>query len=391
MALFPDQMRPRRFPALRMTTAAVALLALAGCDTNALDWDLRNPVNGLSTTEAARQASLARPEPDARGILSYPTYQVAVARRGDTVASVAQRVGIPAADLASHNGLTPETALRADEVLALPTRVAAAPTAGEPGDQIDITTLAGGAIDRAEAGRTTGGAAPAAQPTSQTREPTRHRVQRGETAFTIARLYNVTPRALADWNGLGPDMMIREGQYLLIPLADQSAPVRTAAVTSPGQGSATPAPPSAARPLPEESATTTTAAPSSPNLGSQRTAASSGARFAMPVQGSITRGFQKGRNDNISIGAAAGTPVTAAAAGTVARVMRDASGVQIVLVRHEGNVFTIYANVADIRVEQGASVTRGQTIASVAPGQPSFLHFEVREGVEAVDPMTYLQ
>jgi murein DD-endopeptidase MepM/ murein hydrolase activator NlpD len=387
MILFPDDTRRQR-SSLRVTTAAVALLALAGCQ-NAFDWDLRNPVNGLSTTEAARQASLSRPEPDARGVLSYPTYQVAIARRGDTVASIAQRVGIPAADLANHNGLTPDTTLRADEVLALPTRVAAAPNGGAPGDRIDITTLAGGAIDRAEAGRTGSAAQP--QPAAESREPSRHRVQRGETAFTIARLYNVTPRALADWNGLGPDMMIREGQYLLIPLADQSAPVRTAAVPSPGQGSATPAPPSAAQPLPQTSSAETAAAPSSPNLGAQRTAATSPARFAMPVQGSIIRGYQRGQNENINIGATAGAPVTAAAAGTVARVMRDTSGVQIVLVRHEGNVFSIYANVADIRVEQGAAVTRGQRIASVAAGEPSFLHFEIREGIESVDPMNYLQ
>ncbi len=393
MAFFRDEIRQRRLSALRMTTVipVLGLLTLAACESP-LDWDLRNPTNGLSTTDAARQATLERPQPDARGVLSYPSYQVAIARRGDTVASVAQRVGLPAGELARHNGLTPETALRADEVLALPTRVAGA-APGASGERIDITTLAGSAIDRAEAGRPAPGAASAAQPTAAARgsEPVRHRVQRGETAFSIARLYNVTPRALADWNGLGPDMMIREGQYLLVPLADPSQPARQAAVTAPGQGSATPAPPSAAQPLPQERTPSATDAPSSPDLGSQRTAASSPARFAMPVQGSIIRAYQKGRNDGIDIGAAAGTAVTAAADGTVAAITRDTDQVPILVLRHTGNLLTVYANVDNIRVERGATVTRGQTIASVRAGNPSFVHFEIRDGIESVDPMTYLQ
>jgi hypothetical protein len=39
--------------------------------------------------------------PDAQGVISYPGYQVAVARRGDTVGSVAARVGLSAQELAS--------------------------------------------------------------------------------------------------------------------------------------------------------------------------------------------------------------------------------------------------------------------------------------------------
>ena len=53
---------------------------------------------------------------------------------------------------------------------------------------------------------------------NQESEPIRHKVSRGETAFTISRLYNVSIRSLADWNGLDSNYTIREGQYLLIPL-----------------------------------------------------------------------------------------------------------------------------------------------------------------------------
>jgi len=50
----------------------------------------------------------------------------------------------------------------------------------------------------------------------------------------------------------------------------------------------------------------------------------------------------------------------------------------------------VYANVAGIAVSKGTSVSRGQKIAEVREGDPSFLHFEVRQGFESVDPVPYL-
>ena len=86
---------------------------------------------------------------------------------------------------------------------------------------------------------------PAPAKTATGTEPQRHVVKRGETAYSIARMYNVSVRSLADWNGLDAKMTVREGQTLLIPVATGPAP-KTAAVTAPGAGSPTPEPPSAA-------------------------------------------------------------------------------------------------------------------------------------------------
>ena len=49
------------------------------------------------------------PAPDARGVITYPDYQVVVARADDTVQTVAQRLGQDPAALARHNALTPDT------------------------------------------------------------------------------------------------------------------------------------------------------------------------------------------------------------------------------------------------------------------------------------------
>ena len=232
-------------------------MVLAGCNSP-LDLDMRGALGGLDTASAARQATAERPRPDNRGVISYPSYQVAVARRGDTPASLAARVGTDAQALARHNGMKVTDLLREGEIVALPKRVAEpSPATGSvttgpiqpPG--VDITTLASGAIDKAGQQSVQTTALPAAQSAQEPKiargiEPTKHKVQRGESAYTIARLYGVSVRSLAEWNGLGTDFAIREGQYLLIPVPEagaEKAEAPTNTTEAPGVGSPAPVPP----------------------------------------------------------------------------------------------------------------------------------------------------
>lgn len=371
-------------PARRVILAGTALVALSACEPNGFDFDLRSYGGGFSTTQAL-QSQAQRPTPDARGIISYPNYQVVVARQGDTVTTVAGRIGMPAEELARFNGLPVDARLRDGEVLALPRRVSE--TAGTGGG-VDITSLAGSAIDRASGGQS-------AQPSTISTEtigdePLRHQVARGETAYSIARLYKVSVRSLADWNGLGPDMSVREGQYLMIPPA-QPVAAQEDPVSQPGEGSVTPTPPSATQPLPEEEMGpgAETEEPASPEMASTQTAASQSAMM-MPVDGKIIRPFEKGKTDGIDIAASAGDAVRAAADGIVAAITRNTDQVPILVIRHPGNILTVYANIDNIAVEKGDTVKRGQQIATVRAGSPAFLHFQVREGTASVDPMDYL-
>jgi murein DD-endopeptidase MepM/ murein hydrolase activator NlpD len=271
-----------------------------------------------------------------------------------------------------------------------------------PGGGIDVASIATSAIDNATASGNTGsviGATPTGpavpfQPAQPGPEPLRHQVARGETAFTIARLYNVSAKDLADWNGLGPDFAVREGQYLLIPTTTLPVTPVAATNTQPGQGTPTPEPPSASAPLPDEKTQTVAevakTVPPAPDLGSQRTSASA-AQFAMPVAGAIIRTYQKGKNDGIDISAAAGTPVKAAADGTVAAVTKDTEGTPILVIRHADNLLTVYAGIDGVTLVKGDAVKRGQVLGVVKAGSPSFLHFEVRQGIDSVDPTPYLQ
>lgn len=382
-----------RFPVLGVT----AMLLLQACSSGNLDWDLRAGDGALNTSGGAQGGGMAQPSADGRGVISYPDRQVVVARSGDTVASVAARVGINPDELARFNALRPTDTLRDGDQLALPARGAAGVTGGVigstgPGGALDVSTIATTALDRVgPATTTTAAARPAGGGTSQ------YQVKRGETAFSIARVFGVSARSLADLNGLGPDLEVREGQYLTIPA---NAGTRSAAViddTPPGTGSPTPEPPSAKKPLPAEkpakAATTAgkpkAAAPAA-DLGADRTAASA-TKFAMPVNGNIIRGYTKKKNDGIDIAAAAGTAVKSAADGSVAAVTKDTAGTPIVVIRHADGILTVYAGVDGLKVAKGDKVKRGQTIAVVRAASPAFVHFEVRKGVDSVDPMAYLQ
>jgi murein DD-endopeptidase MepM/ murein hydrolase activator NlpD len=381
----------------RAAGAVLALGALAAC-TGPMDMDLRDLGDGFSTTDAALSA-MERPAPDSRGVISYPTYQVAVARQGDTVASLAQRLGVNAQELAAYNGLTPEAPLRRDEIVALPTRVAepAVASAPPPAPTGDLAATAAAAIDRAGPVTTTPlapvapGEAPAPAPAAGA-EPTRHQVVRGETAYSIARLYGVPVRTIAEWNGLGADLAVREGQFLLVPPAGAVVASVEPEVPEPGEGSVTPVPPSAAAPLPEEEPPPAAeaqpeAAPQ--DLGEQQTRTAE-ARLMMPASGSIIRAYAPGRNEGIDIGAPAGAAVRAADAGTVAAVTTNTEGVNIVIIKHADDLFTVYTHVDNLSVSKDDRVTRGQQIGEVRSGDPSFLHFEVRVGMDSRDPTEFL-
>ena len=372
---------------------------LSGCGLGdriaSWDFDLRGNADTLDTSDAVRLAVEDRPEPDARGVISYSNYQVAVANRGDTVSDIASRVGGNAGEIAELNGLELSDRLNPGEVVALPAGIAA--PAASPGSvqAPDLTEIATTAIDRAPSTPGTQSAPPTRRVDGP--EPVRHQVEAGETAFSIARLYKVTPRALADWNGLDSDFTVREGQFLLIPIVQNDGNVNTApaaVVPTPGsgQGTPTPVPPSAETPLPapvapavEPEAEPDTTAPA------PQAAAPGTPNLTPPVAGAIIKPWQRGRSEWIEIASTAGTPIKAAADGTVAIISKDTDAKTIMVVRHANNLLTVYVNIADIAVAKGDTVSAGQTIANVSATTPTKLHFELRRGLESIDPAPYLQ
>ena len=364
---------------------------LSSCDSSKLDLDLRN--NNYDTSRAAQAVLEKRPKPDNRGIISYPNYQVAIARFGDTLTSIGERIGVDSKPLANYNGLTENERLRTGEVIALPKRVTDLGNdtrSGQTATSVDVTMIAQSALDEPETAK------PSILPTQtpEILEPIRHKVKRGETAFTVSRLYNVTIRSLSDWNALDSDFSIREGQYLLIPLANTVRPTKSKVVKTekPGVGSLVTAPPSAKTPLPQKEKSAVMESKPKPKVPIVETPA--GGILAYPVSGKIIREYVKNKNDGIVFSAQEGSTVISAGNGTVAAITTNVDNILIVVIdhiEHKSKLLTVYVNVDDLSVGKGSVVTRGQSIGKVGKGDPPYLHFEVREGFESVDPMDYLK
>jgi murein DD-endopeptidase MepM/ murein hydrolase activator NlpD len=121
-------------------------------------------------------------------------------------------------------------------------------------------------------------------------------------------------------------------------------------------------------------------------------------RFLWPIHGKIVSAFgvkQGGlHNDGINIEAPRGTVVRAAENGVVVYAGNELRGFgNLLLIKHADGWTTAYAHNEQILVQRGEQVKRGQPVAKVgATGNVTTpqLHFELREGTEAVDPVRYL-
>lgn len=109
-----------------------------------------------------------------------------------------------------------------------------------------------------------------------------------------------------------------------------------------------------------------------------------------PVDGKVIRSFQRDVNNGIDFAAEPGSPIRAAADGTVAAITTDVDGIVIVVLRHSGNLMTVYYNIGEVLVKKAESLEQGQQIGSIRP-EESFMHFELRHQFDVVDPIPYLE
>jgi murein DD-endopeptidase MepM/ murein hydrolase activator NlpD len=118
--------------------------------------------------------------------------------------------------------------------------------------------------------------------------------------------------------------------------------------------------------------------------------------FIWPVNGPVTSpfGMRWGRmHEGIDIAVPSGTPIHAAAAGTVAIAAPTGGYGNYTCINHSAGLSTCYAHQSSYAVGVGDSVSQGEVIGSVGCTGSCFgdhLHFEVRVNGAAVDPMGYL-
>jgi lipoprotein NlpD len=206
-------------------------------------------------------------------------------------------------------------------------------------------------------------------------------VKRGDTLYSIALEHGADYREVAQWNSLDDPTKLHVGQVLRVKPPPEpgvqigSAPIAGRVESRPleGQKPAPPAAPSQAR---EE-----------PKLEVQPL------QFMWPAKGKILAGFAEPRHKGIDIEGKIGDPVIAAAAGRVTYVGSGIPGLgKLVVIKHDQGFITVYAHNKDILVKEQQSVTRGQKIAELGntDAERPKLHFQIRKGSAAVDPLLYL-
>lgn len=218
-----------------------------------------------------------------------------------------------------------------------------------------------------------------------------HLVEDGQTGLAIAQAYGAPWSAIVELNAISEPFVLRRGQRLRLPAApDFARPAnleeRAAAfrldIDDAISGS------SAAE-------VEADAPPASP---APRPAAAFSGAFRWPATGGVLARFGPAangvRNNGIDIAAPDGSPVLAAAPGTVNFASDKASVFGgLILIDHGSGWMSAYGYVRELRVEPGQKVSAGAPIASVADrgiGDQPRLHFEIRKDRKAVDPLTRL-
>ncbi len=130
--------------------------------------------------------------------------------------------------------------------------------------------------------------------------------------------------------------------------------------------------------------------------GPSSVSAPSSAGLIWPVSGPVTSpfGWRWGRmHEGLDIGVSYGTPIHAAASGTVIYCGWESGYGNLTVIDHGGNLATAYGHQSSIAVHCGQQVAQGDVIGYVGSTGHStgpHLHFEVRVNGAPVDPMGYL-
>lgn len=271
-----------------------------------------------------------------------------IAKKGDTLSSIARNYRVPVQDIIDINGLEEPYELALGQRVILPL-------------------------------------------------PTTHKVGSRDTLYGISRMYAVSVDRIAQANGLRRPYRLKAGQVVRIPAAQRRqykwqakrdvethAPDTPVTVRTTVERESLPPPQGkkdAVKPLQKLASST------SPRRG-----------FIWPVRGKVISSYgpKAGQlyNDGINIAAPRGTPVMAANDGVVAYAGDDLSGYgNLVLIRHAGGLVTAYAHLNNITVKKGDSIARGQaigTVGSTGTVANTQLHFEVRRGLDTLNPQDYL-
>ncbi len=342
------------------------------------------------------------------------TYRVV---RGDTVASVARRLGMDRDDLIQMNGLKRRYALTRGKVLKVPAplvyEVQRGDTYSDIANRFDVSLSDLTQLNKATSSK-------GLRPGQKIKLPAevQARLVKKAQAAERATQQAAADRAEAARFEAEQEIIRREAARLANEraLAAKRAADQAAAAQPLNQPMASTTPtvlppkpvvngtlPPPVRPEPRP-----VTLPPAPMVSNETSAPSSEAeiiasgrgRFLWPVRGDVISGFgiKPGgqRNDGINLSGKDGDPVRAAAGGEVVYSGNLVPGFgNLVLIKHEGGWVTAYAHMASTAVKIKDRIAQGQTIGTVGRTggvEAPQLHFELRyapsprEKARPIDP-----
>ena len=195
-----------------------------------------------------------------------------------------------------------------------------------------------------------------------------HKVTSGDTIYTIAKKYSSNPQAIVDFPfndfAYPQTFSLVVGQTVIVPegVQPQAAPVYIARRTLVTTGSS----------------------------------AVMASGFAWPIRGTMNQ-YYSWYHRGIDIGAPVGTPIIAATSGTVSYAIAGGwnygYGTHVIISGANGYE-TLYAHMSGLNVSSGQSVVAGQTVVGwvglTGRTTGAHLHFEVRSGGGALNPLSFL-
>ncbi|MEM7071009.1 MAG: M23 family metallopeptidase, partial [Pseudomonadota bacterium] len=214
-----------------------------------------------------------------------------------------------------------------------------------------------------------------------------HIVVKGQSLSIIAKKYQVSMARLARDNGLKVPWVLRVGQKLYVP-----ARFHTTAKANQQNIKNTQTP----RPYPSPSNVVQN---KKKIFIAQNLPQRKHKNFLWPVRGKLISNFGPGKNgiynDGINIAVEEGSAVHAAENGVVAYSGDGLPGLgNMILIRHADGYISAYAHNHILLVKRGQKVKRGQVIAragSTGNVASTQLHFELRKGARALNPIKYLE
>ncbi|MES2600007.1 MAG: LysM peptidoglycan-binding domain-containing M23 family metallopeptidase [Pseudomonadota bacterium] len=231
-----------------------------------------------------------------------------------------------------------------------------------------------------------------------------HVVKSGDTLMNLSRRHNIAPAQLAAANSIPVTTQLKIGSKINIPgggKAVAAAPAQQVVAEAPKPAAVKPVTVASAEP--QQKARVAAEAPAADLPEAQSPVKAADATnalptFRWPVRGRVITAYgakSNGKqNDGINVAVPEGTPVKAAEDGVVAYSGSELKGYgNLILVRHSNGYVTAYAHASELMVKRGDTIKRGQIIAKSGQtgevGSPQ-LHFEIRKGSSAVDPLQFL-